>query len=269
MIIDFHTHIFPDKLAKRAIEILEKQSASFTKAVFDGTLKGLENEMNKNQVDKSVVCPIATKPEQVKKSNEWSIEIKSDKILPLGTLYPGYETNEDELKKLADYGIKGIKIHPQYQNWNINSNEFYHIIELLIKYNFFALFHSGYDSAFPGDERACPEKFLIMKKKYPELKTVLAHFGGWNCWHRVYENLLNLENTYLDTSYTFDYIDMNVFFSIASNYTNEKIIFATDTPWLNQEKEINYIRKYFKEKELNKIFSENAINLLKSVNYNF
>jgi uncharacterized protein len=269
MIIDFHTHIFPDKIAKHAVEHLEKQSKSFAKAVFNGTLNGLLNQMKTLAIDKSVICSIATKPEQVSKANDWSISIKSEKILPLGTLHPNYKNNKDELKKLIDAGIKGIKIHPQYQDWDITSSSFFQIMELLCKDNFFALFHSGHDSAYPGDERACPIKLAGIKKRIPELKTVFAHFGGWTSWERVNEHLTNFKNTWFDTSYTFDYININLFKKIAKKIGKENILFATDTPWLHPAKEIKYIKKYFNEEDLESIFSKNAISLLEKVNYEF
>lgn len=267
MIIDFHTHIFPDKIAKPAVEHLEKQSKSFAKAVFDGTKAGLLSEMKKNGVDKAVICQIATKPEHVIPANKWSLELKSDRILPLGTLHPEYNNNKDEIKKLIDNGIKGIKIHPQYQNWDITSSSFFKIMELLDKNNFFVLFHSGYDSAFPGDERACPIKLAGIKKRFPELKTVFAHFGGWQSWDKVNEYLTGLKNVWFDTSYTFDYIDMKLFKIITSKIGIKNILFATDSPWLSQDKEINYIKQHFNSNDWDDIFANNAIDLLTKVKY--
>mgnify|MGYP004452568245 CR=1 FL=1 len=49
MIIDFHTHIFPDAIAQRTIEKLE--AAANIKAHSDGTLTGLKTSMQKAGVD--------------------------------------------------------------------------------------------------------------------------------------------------------------------------------------------------------------------------
>lgn len=78
MIIDFHTHIFPDKIAGATIEKLSK--ASDSKAYTDGTKDGLQKSMEESGVDISVVLPVATKPQQFLSINRYAREITPEQF---------------------------------------------------------------------------------------------------------------------------------------------------------------------------------------------
>ena len=73
MVIDFHTHIFPDAIAEKTIAILEK--ASGIKADTDGTLNGLLQSMEVTGVDMSVILPVVTKPSQFESVNVFAKQI--------------------------------------------------------------------------------------------------------------------------------------------------------------------------------------------------
>ena len=67
MIIDFHTHIFPDKIAGRTLDYL---SDIFGASPFaDGTYTGLCNSMGKGAVDISIALSAVTKVSQVASIN--------------------------------------------------------------------------------------------------------------------------------------------------------------------------------------------------------
>lgn len=85
-IIDFHTHAFPDEIAERAIKKLEEKSQ--VKACLNGTLDNLLRSMDKSQIAKSVLCNIATKPEQFNSIIKWSDKIRSERIIPLPSVHP-------------------------------------------------------------------------------------------------------------------------------------------------------------------------------------
>ena len=58
MIIDFHTHTYPDRIAAKTVGFLESRSG--TRAQSEGTLDGLEKDMRNRHVDVSLVIPVAT-----------------------------------------------------------------------------------------------------------------------------------------------------------------------------------------------------------------
>ncbi|HOK40838.1 MAG TPA: amidohydrolase family protein [bacterium] len=266
MVIDFHTHIFPDKIAEEAIKKLEENTNNQYKAFYNGSLSGLLKSMDYAGIDCAVICSIATKPEQVPKITDWSISIKSNRIFPLGSIHPLYKNVNDELLRLKDNGITGIKLHPLYQNFNIDEELIFSLYEAIIKNNFFILFHSGYDIAYGKMDNASPERIAKIKKKFPELKLVLAHLGGWEDWENVNKYLTSFDDLYFDTSFVFGMINDELFDSIIKKIKIENIFFATDAPWADQKKEKEFIIKYFKE-NAEKVLYQNAVAFLKMMKY--
>ena len=119
MLIDFHTHIFPDALAARAIESLKKgimNRHGFTiPAHSDGTLSGLVRTMDAEKVDVSVIMPIATRPGQADGINAFAAAARSDRIVAFGTVHPLQEDWEEGIEKVKAAGFPGIKLHPEFQ----------------------------------------------------------------------------------------------------------------------------------------------------------
>lgn len=92
-------------------------ATSGMKPYTDGTVNGLLEIMNNSGVDKSVVLPIATKPSQQKIVNSWAKEIMSDKIYAFGSVHPDAEDALEELDRIKESGLYGVKLHPDYQNF--------------------------------------------------------------------------------------------------------------------------------------------------------
>ena len=116
MVIDFHTHIFPDKIAAKSIAHLEE--ASGIMAATDGTLQGLLNSMEKNNVDLSVILPVVTKPSQFETVNQFAAEVNrkyNGKLISFGGIHPDSEDYKAELDKIKELGLIGIMLHPDYQ----------------------------------------------------------------------------------------------------------------------------------------------------------
>ena len=117
MLIDFHTHIFPDKIAASAIQGLSERAQIPPHT--DGTLQGLIDAMSRDGVDLSVVLPVATNPAQVEKINRRALEINAlfDKtgVISFGAMHPEFSDYKAELRWLRENGFKGIKLHPDYQ----------------------------------------------------------------------------------------------------------------------------------------------------------
>jgi len=111
MIIDIHTHVFPDEVAPRAISALSENSGGI-KANYNGTINGLLNSMNESGVDISILQPVATKQNQSKSINAWQRTINNKRIKHFGALHPKDTNFEAILKELKESGVPGIKLHP-------------------------------------------------------------------------------------------------------------------------------------------------------------
>lgn len=260
-IIDFHTHAFPVDIAPSALAKLTDGSGYVPH--HDGTIKGLEKSMKKAGITKSVICSIATKAEQINNILRWSHRVKSEKTEPFISLFPGYEF-EKIIDKAVSYGLKGIKMHPQYQNFSADTEQLFPIYEAISAKGLILLMHSGFDLAYPGDLRAAPTKFLKIIKNFPKLRLVLAHFGGFRLWNEVFEKIAGHE-IYMDTSFILKE-DERMFYRIIKKHSSDLILFGTDSPWLSQQTEKNRIlQARISDRLKEKILFKNAVALLNSV----
>lgn len=260
--VDFHTHAFPDDLAEKALHSLHQNSADY-RACHDGTVNGLLKSMDRAGIERAVVASIATKPEQVEKITRWSIAIQSERIIPFPSLHPQYRDFPEELKRIKESGLKGIKLHPMYQEFTIDQPELFPLYRAIAENNLVLLFHAGCDIAFPGNHQADPDRILNVHRAFPELKIVASHLGGWQTWEEVIVNLVG-KPIYLETSFAITETKPAVFRQILKDHPRDYFLFGTDSPWLDQKQELDAwktldIPEDFKEK----IFSKNAERLLK------
>jgi predicted TIM-barrel fold metal-dependent hydrolase len=240
MIIDFHVHCFNDELAAKAVPQLAKGANIIAR--LDGTVRSLKESMKKAGVDKSVVLSIATKPSQTEKINSWTGIIQDDSIIGFGSIHPDNENWKDELLKLKENGIKGIKLHPDYQKFFVDDKKMYPIYELAVELGLIVLFHAGVDIGLPEPYHANPERLRRVIDAFPEGKFVAAHMGGYSYWDEVEKYLVGT-NFYFDTSYSLSFMDEAQARRIIDNHGYKKILFATDSPWGDQSEEIQRIRE--------------------------
>ena len=262
MIIDFHTHIFPDKIAEKTIAHLSQVGG--IKPATDGTLDGLQQSMKKTGVDLSVILPVVTKPEQFENVNLFAKKLNDSNqcVLSFGGIHPDCEDYKDKLDYIKELGLPGIKIHPDYQGVMIDDKRFMNIIEYADALGFIIVTHAGIDIGLPEPVHCPPDKMRTVYEKIKPKKLVLAHYGGWKQWETVYDCLAGTD-MYFDTAFTFDFIEREWFDKILHKHGPEKILFATDSPWSDAKKGIEYINKLdISIQEKNMILHENAQKLL-------
>lgn len=260
MIIDFHVHCFPDKLAPRAVSQLAA-TAGISPRV-DGTIRGLKESMKKAGVSKSVILSIATKVTQTESINNWSAEIQDNDVIAFGSIHPDYESWKSELFRIKDLGIKGIKFHPDYQKFFVDEKKMFPIYETAFGLGLIVVFHAGLDIGLPAPYHATPERLEKIVRTFPGCKVVAAHMGSFSFWDDV-ERFLVGTDIYLDTSYSLGFIDDEQARRIIKNHDCKKILFATDSPWMDQEEAISMLRGLNLDRESEKaIFGLNAKALL-------
>ena len=248
MIIDFHTHIFPDKIAERSIEFLSAKSG--VKNKIDGTAAGLVKSMEDGGVDLSVVLPVATKPQQFDSITRFAAEINEKydgKLLSLGGIHPLDTDYKQHLKTLKNAGFKGIKLHPDYQDIFIDDINCKRLIYEASALDMIIVVHAGEDIGY-GDPVHCPpQKTLDMINEIHPEKLVLAHLGGWEQWDDVLELLCGLD-IWLDTAFCFEYIKPEMFDKILKKHGHKRILFATDSPWSGQKDYVERIERLLPDK---------------------
>lgn len=281
MIIDFHTHSFPKKIARRALDKLSK-SANMP-YYLDGTLDDLKRSMRKSGVSYTILLPVATNRMQQQTINDLALAINEQwqdtGILSFGGIHPDNENYRSILRELSRNGIKGIKLHPVYQGVYIDDVRYLRIIAAACENDLIVLTHAGYDVSFPGLDYAAPIHMKSMLDQVHPNKMVLAHMGGWGNWEEV-EELLTDYPIWLDTSFCLTTIthrnpESNVwkpeqehlsdqqFLRIAHAIGEDRILFGSDSPWTSQSDSIQAIQKSgLDESSLQKIFFDTAARLL-------
>ena len=266
MIIDFHTHNFPDTLAPRAMESLIKISETQNiKAHTDGTASGAKKLLKKAGVDRAVVCNIATNPRQEQKVNGYAIELgeRDDFFIPLGSIHPDSEAKDEELDRLQGAGIRGIKIHPDYVRVPITDERFDRIFKLAAERGMFVVTHAGFDPVSPDKVHATPEMLLKIITRHPELKLICAHMGGFGQAEKVRKLLVGTP-VYLDTSLTsLRGSEREELIGIIKEHSKSRILFGTDTPWSCPDDEVRFVRESGLSAETQeRIFYKNALELI-------
>jgi Predicted metal-dependent hydrolase of the TIM-barrel fold len=239
MIIDFHTHTFPEKIATKAISKLETMSN--LKAASDGTNKGLEKSMDKAGIRLSLLLPIAQKPEQTHNVNDCAIE--NDRLQgfrSFGSVHPQCSDWENELLRIKQAGLIGIKLHPDFQGIDLNDPRMVAVMAKASELGLWITIHSGMDYSFPNIHRSTPK---MMAEILPELRgghIVCAHSGGFLYLDDVEKLLLNKEEIYIDTSFSIGVkgMDSRQLERIYRGINPEHIFFGTDSPWYDQKKAV-------------------------------
>jgi predicted TIM-barrel fold metal-dependent hydrolase len=257
MIIDFHTHCFADDIVERAMGSLTKISGYVPFS--DGSVEGLIQSMDISKVDMSIVQPIATKKSQTKIINDWAMSIRSDRVDTFGTIHHEYENWEQEIDRLYQNGVKGIKFHPDYQGFFVDDKKMYPIYEKVASLKMVALFHCGIDVAFPDVVRCTPNRLKKVLLDIKGLKVVGAHMGGHKMFDEVYDVLCGM------ACYIAHYIlgDEGIL-RIIKKHGVDKVLFASDSPWGNVGEMVEIIdRLKLTSNEKDMIFERNAKHILK------
>lgn len=264
MLIDFHTHAFPDALAERALSSLA--AAIELEPYTDGTVSSLIERMNEWGVDRAVICNIATNPKQTVNVNNFAIETKEKyggRVIPLGSVHPAYTDPAAEIKRLHDAGIAGLKIHPDYMSVMIDDPSFDIIFGTAAEYDMFIVTHAGFDVYSPNKIWAPPQAISNRLEKSPGTKLICAHFGGYTLWDDV-EKLLIGKDVYIDMSLcVLGKLDKSQAARMILNHDPDKLLFATDCPWTSVPETREYIESLEISEEIKEnIYYKNALRLL-------
>ncbi len=263
MIVDIHTHAFPDGIAKRAIASLIQGARGAYPPCTDGTVSGLARAMDAFGVDVSVVQPVVTKPSQTKTLNLWAKEIESEHIVSFGGIHPDTDDFRRDIDYVVSLGIKGLKFHAEYQGFVADEPRMLKIYDYALEKGLILLHHGGCDPAFKPPFRSSPKMFKNIVRQMRGGTIIVAHLGGHDQWDEVECELVG-ENVLLDTSMGFDYYGEERFLSVVKAHGADKILFGSDSPWSRADKEIDRIKNLpLSDLEKKAILGENAKKLLK------
>ncbi len=230
MVIDFHTHAFPDAIAPRAMAKLAHASGGL-QPYTDGTVDGLCASMAQNSVDMAVVLGIATNAHQQASVNDFAAAInKRPNLIAFGSVFPDAPDALDELDRIKSLGLKGVKLHPDYQGFRVDDPKLKPLYKKISSLGLITVFHAGFDYGFCPTYGATPDK-LETAIGWFDSPVVAAHWGGVNCGEEVIQRLCGRDNLYFDTSFGYSMMPRCIAAQILEKQGAQHMLFGTDTPW--------------------------------------
>lgn len=258
MIIDAHAHIFPEKIARKASDGI----GSFynMRMGYDGTLRALFEEGDAAGVDRYLVQSVATVPAQVESINNFisqCVREYPDRLYGFGAMHPDYENIPAEVERIISLGLRGIKLHSDFQDFNIDDERAFPIYEAA-QGRLPILFHVG----DPRGDRSSPERLLRVVKRFPKLTVIGAHLCGWTCWERGAE-LFAHSGVYADCSSSLYALSPERAAALIREIGVERVMWGTDYPmWGAREELERFYRLPLTQGERELILGENALRML-------
>ena len=260
MIIDFHTHAFPDTVASKAIPALAKEGQVTAHTL--GTVDSLLASMDRAGISTSVICSIATRPAQFEPILAWSAAIRSPRLITLPSIHPADPDAVSKVFMLQDQGFSGIKMHPYYQDFFLDDKRLNPLYDALSESGLFLVVHCGYDIAFPRIQRADPARIVALQQRFPTLRLITTHLGGWDNWQEVDELLLGRE-IYMEISFSLAYLPAEQAVRMLNKHPADYLLFGSDSPWDDQLEAIQRLRKlHLSDDLLTNMLTKNAQRLL-------
>jgi len=259
--IDFHTHVYPDRVAHSTVSAVCRRSG--IGACADGTLEGLKRSMAAAGIDLSVVAAVATKPEQVESIQRWLTAIRQPGIEALAAMHPADPLSPEQMRMLKRKGFRGFKLHPDYQDFFVDDPRMYPLYERAAAEGMFILFHAGVDRGLPYPVHGTPKGLAAVHEAVPELCMIAAHLGGEDAYEETAEHLLG-QDIYLDTAFVLRQMPGTFRERILKEHPADRLLFASDSPWMDQGEELRFLLQlpFLTESDKEKICFSNAARLL-------
>jgi predicted TIM-barrel fold metal-dependent hydrolase len=231
-VVDFHTHIFPDRIVDRAIGALRESYQVVP--IAHPTVSGLLEVMAEGGIDVSVSVPVATRPDQVRSINEWAAGVQQEhpgRLICFGALHPEVADLAAEVGHIASLGLKGIKLQPNFQQCSPDDPKLFAAYEAAIAQELIVLFHSGQDIGAVETIYSTPQVLARLHRQFPQLTMVVAHLGGYQMWGEVRRHLLG-RPIHLDASYCPpDQLSDEEFLHLTRAHGLNRVVFGSDFPW--------------------------------------
>lgn len=236
-VIDFHTHIYPEKIADKAT----KSVCDFyhLQAYERGTVNNLLESGRAAGIARHVVLPVAVKPEHVESINHFVAgeAAKHPEIIGFGAIHAAMEQPMDAVRQMEELGFKGLKIHPETQGFNIDDERLFEVYDCL-QGGPVVLFHCG-DA---HRDYSHPRRVKRLLQLFPRLTVVAAHFGGWQVYNTGFEVLRDVK-CYMDISSAMMYMSDAQIVRFMYGLGPERLLFGSDFPLWNPAEELAHLMR--------------------------
>lgn len=232
MIIDIHTHIYPQQVAAKILQAA-KRKLNVT-APGKGVPADLLEMMKAGGVARSVLLPVARGREDVSRLNDWVLSVSNEnaRLTAFGAVHPLMPDLQAELDRLRAADVRGVKIVPLTQQVYPDDSRCAQLYEGLIERDMMLIAHAGSDPLSRPEVFGTPERFAAVAESYPDLRMILAHLGGLRMWDDVRRCLLPAaKNVYFDTAYVSFYMSREEMHELILDIGTQKVLFGSDYPW--------------------------------------
>ena len=224
--IDFHTHVYPDAIAAKAADNVRQFYDGLGNPAIDGSVKTLLDRGTEAGVENFVILPVAVQASRTRHINDFILEQveKQPRFYGYGTIHAGMENLTDEVSYIMDKGLRGIKMHPDYQLFNIDDPRLFPVYEMAGEKLPF-IFHMGdqrYDYSHPARLRHVLELF-------PKLRVIAAHFGGYTV-HQVAKEELKGKDCFFDVSSSLMFMEEGLAEKYINHYGADRFVYGSDFP---------------------------------------
>lgn len=258
--IDFHVHTFPDAIAGRTMDKLSAIAGLVPKT--NGTLADAQRRMDEWGVSAYVLQNVATKPSQQHTINNTAASLQRTGRFAFGSIHPDAEDAVAELERMTDLGLKGVKLHPDYQGFFIDEARLDPIYDAIGQLGLMVLFHTGYDPLSPNVIHAEPAGVAAVHRRFPKMRMIAAHLGGI-ADHPEQAQLLVGQDIYLDVSIAAARFTPEEYDRLLRRHGAERVLLASDCPWGGIPEGLERLRQTsLTQRELRRICCENAAELL-------
>ena len=260
-IIDSHCHIYPEKIASKAVAAVDAFYEGLPRSPLDGTAGTLLSSGRAAGISRFVVHSVATSPAQVHSINAFIAGAQREAggaFIGLGALHPDAENPRRDLEELLSLGLRGVKLHPDIQRFAADSQKALTLFALCQEYGVPVLVHAG----DPRFDFSNPERLARVLRAFPRLKMIAAHLGGWQVWDRAEKLLSGFPNLMADTSSSFYWLPPERALRQIRAFGADRVLFGTDYPMWPPGDDLDYMEKLpLTREEKEKILWKNCAEL--------
>lgn len=257
-IIDFHTHVYPQAIAQKAAQSI-CDFYELDGGGMNGTVSQLLERGKMAGIEKYVVLPVGLKPNHVRHINEFilaEIGLHSE-FVGFGTVHAAQEDLLDETEFILNAGLRGVKMHPDTQLFNIDDERLFPMYDML-QGKIPVMLHMG-DKRYNYSH---PARLRRVMKEFPGLQVIAAHFGGYSVYDEAYECLHDM-NCMMDVSSSLMFMSREEAVKRIRAYGAERLLYGTDFPLWDPVEEVKRFQSLpLTGEEFDLISHKNALELL-------
>ena len=259
-IIDIHSHIYPDSIAQKASDSVKEFYEGLGDPSMNGTESMLLQRGEKAGISQFVVLPVAIRPDRVKSINDYIYQRAqaNSSLIPFGTVHAAMDGLTDEVERLIALGVKGVKMHPDSQRFDLDDSRLFPMYEA-VRSRVPVMLHMG----DPRYDYSHPLRLRRLLELFPGLEVIAAHLGGYSMYETARECLQDT-SCVMDISSSARFLEPGAAEKYINLYGAERIAFGSDYPMFDPLEEVNnFLRLKLTDEQKEQIAHRTAERVLK------